>query len=67
MINTLGLPSAAIPAGLVNQVPVGVQLVGAPLDGELCLQGAQAIEDHCGALTESLWRWQKGFIARAEK
>lgn len=61
IINALGLPSVAVPTGLHNQVPVGVQLVGAPMDDELCLQGAQAIEDHCGTLSESLW--QHGFIA----
>lgn len=62
MINALGLPAAAVPTGLHQGVPVGVQLVGAPLDDELCLQGAQAIENHCGTLSDALW--QQGFIAR---
>ena len=56
MINALGLPSAAVPTGLADGVPVGVQLVGAPLDDELCLQAAEAIEAHCGTLTDTLWK-----------
>ncbi|NHI01582.1 amidase [Oceanimonas sp. MB9] len=62
MINALGLPAAAVPTGLHQGVPMGVQLVGAPLDDALCLQGAQAIEDHCGTLSQALW--QQGVIAR---
>ena len=44
LANTLGLPSAAVPAGLVEGLPAGV-LVNGPLWSELlCLEVAEAIE-----------------------
>ncbi len=62
MINMLGLPSVAVPTGLSGQLPVGVQLVGAPLDDELCLSAAEQVEAYCGTLSDRLW--QHSFIAR---
>lgn len=62
LINLLGLPSVALPTGLLDGVPLGVQLVGAQLDDDCCLQGAQAIESQLGTLTQQLW--QQGIARR---
>lgn len=42
--NVLGLPSAAVPAGLVDGLPVGVLLTGAPWSELLLLDLAERIE-----------------------
>jgi amidase len=50
-VNLLGLPAAAVPVGVANGLPQGVQLIG-PRYGELvCLDAAQAIEDRLGTFT----------------
>lgn len=56
LINLLGLPSVALPTGLLDGVPLGVQLIGAQLDDDCCLQGAQAIESQLGTLAQQLWQ-----------
>jgi len=55
IINHLGLPAAAVPTGLVDGVPMGVQIVGQAFREDLCLDAAQAIEDQVGILAEQLW------------
>ena len=42
--NALGLPSACVPAGLVDGLPVGVMLTGARFSDYLCLDAAEIIE-----------------------
>ena len=54
-INFLGLPSAAVPTGLHNGVPIGVQIIGPRFREDLCLDAAQAIEDAVGIMAEKLW------------
>lgn len=54
-VNYLGLPAAAVPTGLHDGVPIGVQIVGARFREDLCLDAAQAIEDRVGILAERLW------------
>jgi len=54
-VNLLGLPAAAVPTGLHDGVPMGVQIVGPRFREDLCLDAAQAIEDKVGMLTERLW------------
>jgi amidase len=50
--NALGLPSCAVPVGLANGLPQGVQLIGARFSEMLLLDAAQVIEDRVGpALT----------------
>jgi len=44
VVNFLGLPSAAVPAGLANGLPTGVQLIGARFREDLCLDAAEAVE-----------------------
>jgi amidase len=55
IINHLGLPAAAVPTGLVDGAPMGVQIVGQPFREDLCLDAAQVIENHVGILAEQLW------------
>lgn len=50
-VNLLGLPSAAVPVGLVNGLPQGVQLIGSRFREDLCLDAAEAIEESLGTLT----------------
>lgn len=46
-VNLLGLPAVAVPTGLSNGIPVGVQLIGAPFREDLCLDAAEVIEAQC--------------------
>ena len=43
-ISLLGLPGLSIPTGLVDGVPVGVQLVAAKFHEEQCLTAGEIIE-----------------------
>jgi amidase len=54
-VNLLGLPSAAVPTGIVDGVPIGVQLIGQRFREDLCLDAAQAIENAVGLLPPQLW------------
>jgi amidase len=51
LVNLLGLPSVAVPAGLADGLPQGVQLIAPRVREDLCLDAAQAIEDRLGTLT----------------
>jgi amidase len=50
-VNMLGLPSAAVPVGPVNEVPLGVQVIGSRYREDLCLDAADAIETRHGLPT----------------
>jgi amidase len=50
-VNLLGLPAAAVGAGLENGLPQGVQVIGPRFREDLCLDAAQAIETALGTLT----------------
>jgi amidase len=43
-VSTLGLPGLALPTGLADGVPVGVQLVAGRFQEELCLKAGEVIE-----------------------
>jgi len=49
-VNLLGLPAAAVPTGLHEGVPIGVQIIGPRFREDLCLDAAQAIENTVGVL-----------------
>lgn len=47
----LGLPGVAVPTGIGNPMPLGVQIVGARFREDLCLDAAEAIEHRAGIPT----------------
>lgn len=47
----VGLPSVAVPTGLADGLPTGVQLIGRPFREDVCLDAATAVEDRLGVLT----------------
>ena len=54
-VNLLALPSAAVPTGLADGIPLGVQIVGRRFREDMCLDAAQAIETGTGVLAKQLW------------
>ncbi|MBR0932823.1 amidase family protein [Bradyrhizobium jicamae] len=54
-INVLGLPSAVVPVGLHEGLPVGVQIIGSRYREDMCLDAAEAIEGKVGVLSKQLW------------
>jgi amidase len=50
-VSTLGLLGLAVPTGLADGVPVGVQLVAGRFQEELCLTAGAIIERNVAALT----------------
>ncbi len=44
LVNLLGLPAAAVPVGVYDGIPVGVQLIGAMHDDAVCLDVAEVLE-----------------------
>lgn len=53
--NYLGFPAAAVPTGLTDGVPVGVQILGPRFREDLCLDAAEVIEGSTGILATKLW------------
>jgi amidase len=49
--NLLCLPAAAVPVGVADQLPQGVQVIGPRFREDLILDAAQAIEDRLGVIT----------------
>ncbi|MGI8927012.1 MAG: amidase [Tepidiformaceae bacterium] len=49
--NLLGLPSVAVPVGVANGLPQGVQIIGGRYHEDLCLDAAEAIEQRLGVIT----------------
>jgi len=50
-MNLLGLPAAAVPTGMADGLPTGVQVVADRFREDLCLDAAEAIEARLGTLT----------------
>ncbi|WP_425582649.1 amidase [Streptomyces thermolineatus] len=47
----VGLPAVAVPGGVLDGLPQGVQLIGPMYREDLCLAGAEAVERRIGVLT----------------
>ncbi|MFG3506840.1 amidase [Streptomyces sp. NPDC047821] len=47
----VGVPAVAVPTGLADGLPSGVQIIGRAFREDLCLDAAQAVEDRLGTLT----------------
>ncbi|MER5995689.1 amidase [Streptomyces viridosporus] len=47
----VGLPAVAVPTGVGDGLPSGVQIIGRAFREDLCLAAAQEIEDRLGVLT----------------
>ena len=45
------IPAVALPVGLSEGLPQGVQLIARPYREDLCISAAQAIEDRVGIMT----------------
>ena len=54
-VNLLGLPGVAVPTGLHDGAPMGVQIVGRRYREDLCLDAAQVIESAVGVLSGRLF------------
>ncbi|GAA0947857.1 amidase [Nonomuraea longicatena] len=50
-VNLLGLPAVAVPTGLAEGLPQGVQIIGPRFREDLCLDAAEAIEARTTSLT----------------
>lgn len=46
-----GVPGVAVPTGVTDGLPSGVQIVGRAFREDLCLDAAQEVEDRLGVLT----------------
>ena len=59
-MNLVGLPSVAVPTGLHEGAPIGVQIVGRRYREDVCLDAAEAVERRVGVLADRLWAREQG-------
>jgi amidase len=50
-VNNLGLPSVAVPVGVADGLPQGVQIIGPRYREDLCLDAGEVIEARLGVIT----------------
>lgn len=51
VVNLFGLPSVAVPTGVADGLPQGVQVIGPRFREDLCLDAGEAIEERLGIIT----------------
>jgi len=56
-VPVLGLPAVAVPTGLADGLPMGVQIIGPRFREDLCLAAAEAIEARAGPITPIDPKW----------
>ena len=56
-VPVLGLPAIAVPTGLADGLPMGVQIIGPRFREDVCLDCAEAIEARAGAITPIDPKW----------
>ncbi|WP_210407822.1 amidase [Allokutzneria sp. NRRL B-24872] len=54
----VGVPAVAVPTGVVDGVPMGVQVIGARFREDLCLTAAEALERRFGSFTPVTPDWK---------
>ncbi|MCP3798327.1 amidase [Allokutzneria sp. A3M-2-11 16] len=54
----VGVPAVAVPTGVVDGVPMGVQVIGARFREDLCLSAAEVIERRFGTFTPVTPGWK---------
>ena len=57
VVPVLGLPSVAVPTGIAEGLPIGVQIIGPRFREDLCLAAAEAIEARAGVITPIDPKW----------
>ena len=50
-VNALGLPAVAVPVGVSDHLPQGVEVIGPRYREDLCLDAAAALEERLGIIT----------------
>ncbi len=50
-VNFLGLPALALPVGVADGLPQGVQIIGPSFREDACLDAGEALEDRLGLIT----------------
>jgi amidase len=56
-VPVLGLPAVAVPTGLADGLPMGVQIIGPRFREDVCLDCAEVIEARAGAITPIDPKW----------
>ncbi|GAA4029973.1 amidase family protein [Allokutzneria multivorans] len=54
----VGVPAVAVPTGVVDGVPMGVQVIGARFREDMCLTAAEVLERHFGSFTPVTPEWK---------
>jgi amidase len=58
-VNYLSLPAGVVPMGLIEDLPAGVQIIGARYREDLILDAMEAIERQVGVLVHQLWQRER--------
>ena len=59
-MNYLGVPAGAVPVGLVEGLPAGIQIVGRRFREDVILDAMAVVERHVGVMARTLWAREGG-------